>query len=82
MNFSEALEWLKAGEQVYREAWNAEGIVVQLQQPDPHSKMINPYLYVDTTESTSKTKTRVPWLPSQTDILAEDWSMVETKGQG
>ena len=76
MNFSEALESMKAGAKVYRDNWNANGIVVFLYYPQSED-LVNPFLVVDTQSSGSKTKTRVPWLPSQTDILAEDWNIKE-----
>jgi hypothetical protein len=41
---------------------------VALQTPDEHSKMGLPYLYMSTVDDRL-----VPWLASQTDILAEDW---------
>ncbi len=39
------------------------------------------YLYIDTTalqtENQHAPKTRVPWVPSQSDVLANDWQIVE-----
>jgi len=39
-----------------------------LQIPDEHSKMTLPYIYMSTVDGKL-----VPWLASQTDMLAEDW---------
>ena len=81
MNFGEALEALKAGKKVARKGWNGKGIFIELQLPDEHSKMTSPYIYIDTTglqtNNPDAPKSRVPWLASQTDMLAEDWQVVE-----
>lgn len=81
MNFGNAIEALKAGSKVKRKGWNGNGIFIQLQVPDEHSKMTQPYIYIDTlglqTTNPNAPKGRVPWLASQTDMLAEDWEVVE-----
>lgn len=78
-NFGVALEELKSGYKVCREGWNGAGIFLELQVPDEYSKMTQPYIYIDTkdleTNNEMATKGRVPWLASQTDMLAEDWVM-------
>lgn len=76
MNYGDALVAMKQGAKVCRKDWNAEGIYVALQEPDNASFMLGRYTYIDTTQSTSKVKTRVPWVPSQTDQLANDWQIV------
>ena len=79
-DFGWAIEQLKAGKQVYRAGWNGEGIFLELQVPDAHSKMSAPYIYIDTTGLASDNphapKVLVPWLASQTDMLAEDWLLI------
>ena len=81
MNFGQALEVLKIGARVARRNWNGKGIFIELQVPDEHSKMTSPYIFIDTTgletENPDAPKSRVPWLASQTDMLAEDWVLVE-----
>jgi hypothetical protein len=72
-DFGQALSWLKVGQKVAREGWNGKGMFILLQIPDANSKMTIPYIYMDSTNSNSNTKVVVPWLPSQSDILAEDW---------
>ncbi len=75
MNFGEALEALKAGKKAARSGWNGKGLWVQMQVPDAHSKMTLPYLYLNYPQDAINTPgARVPWLASQTDILAEDWN--------
>lgn len=80
MNFGLALIELKYGNKVRRKGWNGNGIFLELQVPDAHSKMSHPYVYIDTTglqtDNIHAPKNRVPWLPSQTDMLAEDWEVV------
>ena len=46
-----------------------------LQVPDEHSKMTLPYIYIEypVGHPAYPAGSRVPWLASQTDILAEDW---------
>lgn len=66
--FSSALLSLKAGLQVTRSGWNGKGMWLRLQVPDPGSKMTLPYIYMKTAQGDL-----VPWLASQTDLLAEDW---------
>lgn len=81
MNFGHALEALKNGHKTARKGWNGKGIFIELQRPDEHSKMTSPYIFIDTTglqtENPDAPKSRVPWLASQTDMLAEDWTLVE-----
>ena len=80
MNFGQALEDLKIGAKVARMGWNGKGIFIELQVPDEHSKMTSPYIFIDTTglqtENPDAPKSRVPWLASQTDMLAEDWVII------
>ena len=81
MDFGEALAQLKAGAKVARSGWNGKGMYIELQRPDLGSKMNLPYIYLVTPHGapTSLDGSRqlplalVPWLASQTDLLAEDW---------
>lgn len=54
-----------------RRGWNGPGQFIELQIPDEHSKMTLPYIFITTVQGD-----RVPWLPSQTDLLARDWYIV------
>ena len=71
LNFSDALEAVKAGDSIQREGWNGKDLTVKIQVPDSGSKMTLPYLYIEYPDGR-----RCPWLASQTDILAEDWRVV------
>ena len=77
MSFGKAIELLKQGKRVARRGWNGKGIFIELQVPDEYSKMTSSYIYIDTTglqtNNVAAPKSRVPWLASQTDMLAEDW---------
>ena len=82
-DFGWALNCLKQGKAVARKGWNGKGIYIKLQTPDVNSKMTLPYIYIVTnglvTDNPNAPKGTVPWLASQTDMLAEDWEIVEEK---
>lgn len=67
----EAIKELWHGSKVQRAGWNGKGMWLALQVPDANSKMTLPYIYMSTADGKL-----VPWLASQTDILAVDWSVV------
>lgn len=71
MNFGFAIEKLKAGRRVARSGWNGKGMWLELQWPDAADaspKITLPYVFMRTAQGDT-----VPWLASQTDILADDW---------
>ena len=77
LNFGDALMLLKNGQKVARLGWNGVGLWLELQVPDVNSKMTLPYIFISYPENAKTTPgTRVPWLASQTDMLAEDWYVV------
>ena len=71
MDFSEALVLVKVGAKIARTGWNGKDMWLELQRPDEHSKMTLPYIYMKTA-----CDNLVPWLASQTDLLADDWMVV------
>lgn len=71
MDFSDALREVKAGGRITRNSWNAAGQWVELQVPDEHSKMQRPYLYLSPADGAL-----VPWVPTISDVLADDWTAV------
>lgn len=78
MTFGLALEALKKGLKVQRDGWNGKGLWLELQVPDAHSKMTLPYIFMSYPSDAKTTPgARVPWLASQTDMLAEDWVIVD-----
>lgn len=74
MDFSEAFNKAVAGDKISRRGWNGKGLFVMAQFPDEHSKMGNPYLYIDATALGGE---RNPWVPSQTDLFATDWEIIK-----
>ena len=77
----EAIKFLRNGHAVARRGWNGKNICLRLQKPDKSSFMTQEYIYIDTTNLQSfnreAIKGRVPWVASQTDLLAEDYIIVE-----
>ena len=80
-DFGWALDKMRHGWAVRRKGWNGKGIFVKMQVPDEHSKMTSPYIYIDTTglktDNTFAPRSCVPWLASQTDMLATDWEIAD-----
>jgi hypothetical protein len=89
MNFSDALTAAKTGSKISRSGWNGKGMFlfynpgseVKITEGRPlaasfpvgtECKML-PYLMMKTADDGLNL---VPWLASQTDILAEDWGLV------
>lgn len=70
--FGEAIKRLKADLRVCREGWNGKGMWIQTHEAYAGSEMSRPYLFIATADGG-----RVPWVASQTDVLAEDWMMFE-----
>jgi len=71
MTFGSAIKEMQNGEKVARRGWNGKGMWLAIQNPDEHSKMTLPYIYMKTADNNL-----VPWLASQTDMLATDWDIV------
>ncbi len=72
-----AVYQLKQGRAVRRPGWNGKRMYLELQVPDAHSKMTLPYIYMKTADNQL-----VPWLASQTDILANDWELARSNTVG
>ncbi len=63
-----AVKEMQDGQKVRRSGWNGKNMYLMLQVPDAHSKMTLPYMYTAQGDL-------VPWLCSQTDLLATDWEI-------
>lgn len=87
MTFGLAIEALKLGKKVARAGWNGKGMFLFLvpgstflvNRPPllgiyPEGTEINYCPHIDMKTADGKV---VPWLASQTDVLAEDWQVVE-----
>lgn len=76
--FDKAIGCLKRGFKVKRRGWNGKGIFIRLCETDATT---NPFVCIDSsnlqTDNPDAKKNIVPWAPSQTDMLAEDWTFVE-----
>lgn len=82
MSFSDALRTLKNGFKVSRSGWNGKGMYLKYFSPSAHgfadafeiegeAKPLLPFIVMKTADDMY-----VPWLASQTDILAKDWCIV------
>jgi len=65
-----AVKELWNGNRVTRSGWNGKGMYLELQRPDRDSKMTLPYVFIYTVGGYL-----VPWVCSQTDLLATDWEL-------
>ena len=81
MTFGLAVEAMRKGMRVARAGWNGKGMWVTLvsrvewassNDVDAVMNMLVPFLVMKATDGST-----VPWLASLTDVLAEDWSIVE-----
>jgi|TARA_Y100000310_G_scaffold74364_2_gene70548 hypothetical protein len=83
LTFGAAIEALKEGKRVFREGWNGKGMFLflvpgstfEVNRPPllgiyPEGTVIDycPHIDMKTADGSI-----VPWLASQTDVLAEDW---------
>ncbi len=73
-----AIDAMRDGLRVTRRGWNGPGQYLKLVVPaarrrnvSPGPQMTLPYIYITTVQGD-----QVPWLASQTDILATDWECV------
>jgi hypothetical protein len=72
-DFGEALFALKNGHAVARKGWNSKGVFLMVQPPDAQIRIMQPHLWI-----ISPYGFRV-WVPTHTDLLAEDWLLVERR---
>jgi hypothetical protein len=79
MTFGLALEALKMGYAVARSGWNGKYMWLRIRDPHPESDMTLPYIYMvyPLYHPAYPNGAKVPWLASQTDILNEDWTVVD-----
>lgn len=78
MNFNTALEAVKSGAKIYRAGWNGKGMYLFLIAGDAWGFECDiegvdglktlPFVCMKTADNGL-----VPWLASQTDVLANDW---------
>ena len=88
MNFSDALKRIKLGERLFRKGWNGQNMFVYLVEGSdfevnrkpllgiyPRGKVITYLPHIDIVTATGAC---VPWLASQTDLLADDWAVTQS----
>ena len=73
------LVFLKMGYRCQRAGWNGKGMHIELidnwgMQKYPTSLPRLPFIAMQTVDGAY-----VPWLASQTDILAEDWTVLQER---
>ena len=84
MKFSEALEFAKQGHRISREGWNGKGMFVFMVNGDAIKQAVHE-AYGDPTKDGydvrdflmmfTAQRDLVPWVASQSDILADDWEL-------
>lgn len=87
MDFGQAIRLLKQGKRVARDGWNGKGMFLflvpgstfKVNRPPllgiyPEGTEINYHAHIDMKTAQD---TVVPWLASQSDMLAEDWREVK-----
>lgn len=90
MDFQSALSAIKAGQRVSRAGWNGKGMFIFLVpgsqfivNREPLMSILGEGTLVDYhghVDMKTADGTIVPWLCSQTDLLAEDWGIVTYSG--
>ena len=79
LSFGLAVEALKSGKRVTRAGWNGKGLWLELVQQSPSVDL--PYIRLiypvpGNGAMTYPNGALVPWAPSQTDVLADDWQIL------
>lgn len=91
LNFGHALELLKTGERVQRSGWNGKNMFLFMVQGsynlevnrEPLLSILGEgtlFTYQPHIDMFTANGTIVPWLCSQTDMLAEDWQVYPNAG--
>lgn len=93
MDFADAIKALKAGARVSRQGWNGRGMWLVLVPGTPSAQLrkgtpyqgalgqdeceILPHIDMWTTNAHGRRAMLPGWLASQTDMLSEDWEVVQ-----
>lgn len=73
MDIGAAVKWTRHGATVTREGWNGKSMWVAMMAAgtsDDEESGFGNFLYMKTAQNTL-----VPWVASQTDLLAQDWQV-------
>jgi len=83
-DFRDALLRLRGGLKVARQGWNGKGFWIEIYIPTPSNDITRAFLCHVSPKGTTghygnsdKEFERVPWLPSQSDLFANDWVVVD-----
>lgn len=85
MNFGKAIEELKAGKRLTRKGWNGKGMYLFLLTGEdirkavkdmPENVVTLPSIAMYTHDATGRKAILVGWLASQSDMLCDDWEIV------
>lgn len=87
LNFGDAVKALKDGKKIQRQGWNGKGMYLYYVPANAYPPVTeigatlknenglvpyDAYIAMKTVQNTV-----IPWQPSQADVLAEDWQVVE-----
>jgi hypothetical protein len=77
VSFSVALQQLKYGAYLARKNWNGKNMWIKLQQAT--GDVTHPCLVIEYPKGSAAypNGSVIPWFPSQTDILSDDWFIVK-----
>ena len=71
-SFATTYKYIKEGKKVSRQGWNNRHIwIILYNQGNNHYRGFEDFIVMMTTEGKY-----VPWTPSQTDLLTEDWILI------
>lgn len=98
MNFGQAIDALKSGHKVARSGWNGKGMWLvlipgtasaQLRDGTPYKTALGldeceilPHIDMWTTNASGRRAMLPGWLASQSDMLAEDWDIIDEWNPG
>jgi len=80
MDFGDAIRAMRDGERVCRGGWNGKGMWLKLVTPENYDvgvKIVGGLKMLPWIGMKTAGNEFVPWLASQTDMLAEDWDTLE-----
>lgn len=78
LSFSQALELIKSGKRLQREGWNGKGMYLFLVTHWTYAgrgeggEIVGPFVAMKTADAKV-----MPWLCSQTDMLSNDWQVLD-----
>lgn len=77
MDFGDAIRSMKADYRVSRSGWNGKGMYLFLATGGEADSRVEHHLLLPFIVMRTAQGDFVPWLASQTDMLAEDWTVIK-----